>query len=91
MIGHSILAVTLGRADRRLARFVACSTCVGLVFLGVGIWMLMNPVPELENMSYGGAWFGALVIGVLGIGLPWIEVLRRVRRGDEEPGRHTRV
>ena len=98
MSGHSrVLARTisavpvrsLSPVDRRLTRFVVGSTCVGLLFLGVGVWELTSPEPDLQNAQYAGVWFGALTLGVLAVGLPWVEVVRRIRRGDQEPGRHT--
>lgn len=75
-------------SDRRLLWAIAVCAALGVACLGTGVWGLVHPAGApywLSNEPVGGIFAGVIFLG-LAVG----ELVHRIRRGPQSPGRHTR-
>lgn len=75
-------------SDRRLLLAIAVAAIVGVTCVVGGLWGIAHSGPEdpywLTTMSVGG-----VIGGLIFIGIALAELIRRIRRGPQQPGRHT--
>lgn len=64
----------------------------GLTLTGFGVWeLLAAPDWGLSGGLYWRGTLGALVSGVVFTSVATEELVHRVRKGPQQPGRHTRL
>ena len=76
------------RADRRFALVVGCvflAACLGIAF---GVWSLSQSWTDDLPFSVVASSVGGVLGGVILIGLCIAQLVRRLRDGPQEPGRH---
>lgn len=76
-------------ADRRDRRFFGTCAVVLLTGLALLAWAAWDDIRD-PNAPYTRGEGGALAGGIVLVGVAGYELARRLRRGPQEPGRHTR-
>jgi hypothetical protein len=77
------------RRDRAHLVTISAALCGGLVLIGIGVLEVLNP-PRIPGGYAPKGSGGFLVSGLIFTGIAIVELVRRVRRGPQPPGRHTR-